>query len=53
MEIRFIHTQSLVTISGLRTRTRFETEAKGNSEIAYYSSVRFDIQFNLGIIPIM
>ena len=50
MEISFIHMQILVHLhvnktsfhmKGWRTKTRFETEAKGNSEIAYldrYSS---------------
>ena len=45
MENSFIHTQILVHlhvnktnfhIKRLRTRTRFETEAKGNSEIASF-----------------
>ena len=42
MEISFIHTQilvhevSLISYEKLRTWTRFETEAKCNSEIAYY-----------------
>ena len=47
MEISFIHTQmwfiymwiKLVSkLEALNLRTHFETEAKGNSEIAYYFS---------------